>query len=142
MNFGSLDLNLGIVRAGGTVSPWPSGELVLNGGFDSIDPWLVGNMWAIAAGVATHTPGSGASDLDQAVALIVPGAVIQVQLTISGRSAGNLNVRTMTGSTNLVVFSKNRTLSGEYTADGDGFRLRATNGFNGSVDNVSAVRIG
>lgn len=135
-------MGLGIgIGLGMTLNPSEGGgvNIVVNGGFDTDTIWSKGTGWAIAAGKATSTPGTG-SNLSQDVGFIV-GRTYRITFTISGRTAGVLacypgigaapNPYSVNGTFQLTVVAVgNSTLYSQKDAS-----------FDGSIDDVSAYLV-
>ncbi|MEM6381642.1 MAG: phage tail protein [Pseudomonadota bacterium] len=82
-------------------------NLVTNPGFDTDTDWTKGDGWAIAAGVATKTPGV-TSDLEQPIT--VTGAkTYRYRVPISGRTAGAVRVKLTGNGTDIGPSSGNST---------------------------------
>jgi hypothetical protein len=116
-------------------------NLVTNGGFDLDANWTKGTGWAIAAGKATKTPGT-ASLLEQTGYAFVIGQQYEVVLTVSGRTAGALNLRVGNNTLNNLTsnISANGTQSFYVTVTNiamQSLSVSADATFDGSIDDVS-----
>ena len=128
--------------------------LVTNGSFTgSLSPWT-GTNWSYSSGKALHTAGSTAA-LQQTIANAVPGVRYDWSLTISGRTAGQIDKIGLTDAVGNIVDADwylvgGGTMNGNATYTGTvicrspgGFGIGATlfivpsNLFDGSIDNVS-----
>lgn len=112
-------------------------NLLTNPGFADASGWTLDAGWAVAAGVATHTPGTA----DQIAQANTPaaGKWCRVGITVAGRTAGSVTPRFTGGSTRA---------GGAIAADGDhadriqtvtgnnSFGFLADTGFDGSIDNA------
>jgi len=113
-------------------------ELITNGGFAADTDWTKGTGWAIAAGLATKTAGTG-SDLEQDIS-VTEAQTYTVIFTVSGRTAGTIVAKV--AGTSGTSRSTNATFTENIVA-GSGttprFELTADSSFDGSVDNVSVI---
>lgn len=115
-------------------------ERVTNGGFDADASWAKAAGWSISGGVATHAAGS-AADLSQDVFAAV-GRTYQITLTVSGRTAGGLQIYAGFPSTPAPSITTNGTFTKRMLVAGDTtLYLTAGATFDGSVDNVSVKEI-
>ena len=124
-------------------------ELVANGGFDSnLSSWTdSGASWSWSAGTALHAAGS-ISSLSQNVT-VVNGSTYQVEVTVTGRTAGSIAVAlgsvsvVDTGVSTVFTASLSRTVVAGETGSVS-LSIVPTIDFNGSIDNVSikAVTLG
>jgi hypothetical protein len=128
--------------------PWPEPvvigeELVTNGDFELGDngDWTKGNGWAIAGGVAEKTAGSSGA-IDQSISLDT-AKLYKVEFSVSGRSAGSLNLRFGSAFSN----TKSVTSNGDFsyyllpTSPANILQFSADSSFNGSIDNISVREI-
>lgn len=117
-------------------------ELLTNGDFDEDASWTKGTGWAISGGQATKTAGSG-SDLSQSITTVA-SAVYRISYLVSGMSAGTLTPK-FTGGTTVTgtAISEDGYYAEEFTAisGNNAFVLTASSTFDGSVDDVSVVRM-
>lgn len=102
--------------------------------------WTFGASWAWSAGKMLHTPGASAG-LNQSPAMSV-GQVWRVAATVSGRTAGDVNVRLFNGtSVDGAAFSSNGSFAARLTAvtgnNAVGFR-NANAAFDGAIDDAVA----
>lgn len=116
-------------------------ELVEDRGFNTGTPWSAGPGWGIAAGVATHTPGSvGAVGQAQELA---EGKTYRIAFKVSGRTAGTVTPR-LTGGTAQAgdaVSANGQAFDAIVAAAGnDGFELLASIDFDGAADDVTLYR--
>lgn len=117
-------------------------ELIVNGGFDADATWVKGTGWTIANGVATHANGVQ-SDMSQPVSP-VSGKTYRVTFTVSGMNLGFVRAKFITGGPTLNGVLRNE--DGFYAEDftlttQTTFALDGSTTFDGSIDNVSMVRI-
>lgn len=118
-------------------------EAISNGGFATDTTWTKGTGWTISGDKARKAAGSGA-DLSE-TATFTASKVFRVCFLIEGMSAGTLTPKFTGGTT---VTGTARSADGYYveemTAHSGGnttFVLTASSTFNGTVDDVSAVRV-
>jgi hypothetical protein len=118
-----------------------SSELITCGDFACADPnaaWTRGTGTTISSGVANITAGSsGGSALSQTGGIFVSGKRFKVTFTISNYSSGSIAVSNISPTTY-------RSANGTYTLDAIGAGgdfLFFSNGFVGSVDNISVIEV-
>ena len=118
-----------------------SSELITCGDFACADPnaaWTRGTGTTISSGVANITAGSsGGSALSQTGGIFVSGKRFKVTFTISNYSSGSIAVSNVSPTTY-------RSANGTYTLDAIGAGgdfLLFSNGFVGSVDNISVIEV-
>jgi hypothetical protein len=114
-------------------------NLLINGAMSETGTWTLDAGWEIAAGVATHTPGS--MDAISQPLTTIAGQYFRVSTQLSGVTAGTLTPR-LTGGTTRAGTA--RLANGIFadriqaTAGNNTFELLANSAFDGSVDNVVA----
>lgn len=117
-------------------------ELLSNGKFDTTANWTLGTGWAISGGAAVKTAGS-ASDLSQTIAPVATG-LYRIGYQVSGVSAGTVTPK-FTGGTTVTGTAQSATgfWAEEFTAltGNVTFVLSASSTFNGTIDNVSVLRM-
>jgi len=107
--------------------------------------WNCGTGWSIAAGKMTHDGSVGAHTSSQPEPAATAGKTFQVTATISGRTTGGVYVGTA-GSAVDLYFSKrsaNGTLTerGTQLAGSANIGIKTTDGFDGSVTNISIKEV-
>jgi len=125
-------------------------ELVTNGTFDSdLSGWTIGGTgsgWSWDAGKAKHTTGN-TDTLYQNIS-ITNGTTYQVEITISGRTAGSISLNI--GGVYIYDFgtatalNTNTTYKRSLNASGTGLQtltITPTSDFNGSIDNITVKAI-
>lgn len=118
-------------------------ERILNGDFAVSTGWS-GTNWAFGSGGAVHTPGSTAALSRTAV--LTASTTFRVSFEISNMTDGESITPSFSGGVSVVggVESTNDFHAQEITADSGGntqFNLVPSTGFDGTVDNVSCIRI-
>lgn len=115
-------------------------NLVVNGNFADASGWVVGANWVLGSGLAQHSAGSTDPINQDLITPITAGELFSVQLTISGMTAGSIEVALDT-STVTFTESANGTYLLTFTADGIGtdtnIVLTPTTDFDGALSNVS-----
>jgi hypothetical protein len=123
-------------------------ELITNPSFASdLSGWTAGAGWSWAAGGALHTAGNTAT-LDQGVA-VTNGSTYQLEIAISGRTAGSIAVALgavsviESGSSTAFTSTLSRTVVAGATGTVS-LAITPTTDFNGKIDSVSlkAVTLG
>ena len=115
-------------------------DLIINGAFTTdLSGWTVGAGWAWSAGAALHS--SGTATLEQSVT-ITSGSTYQVDVTISGRTAGTIAVAlgAVSAMESGANYEFSSTLSRTVVAGASGsvlLSITPTSDFNGAIDNVS-----
>ena len=116
-------------------------NLVEGGDFASATGWTLGAGWAVSGGLATHSPGSAdAIGQDQS---LTEGKTYRFAFAVSGRTAGSVTPRLVGASpqAGAAVAADGLALDEiEAAAGADGFELRASADFDGSVDDVVLFR--
>jgi len=111
--------------------------LLANGGFDTSASWTLDADWAIATGLATHTP--GAADAIAQPVTTETGKWYRLGFSTDGRTAGSLTPRFTGGST---VPASAVTADGAHrdriqaVTGNDSFGFLASSDFDGSVDDA------
>jgi hypothetical protein len=111
--------------------------MVAGGDFASGAAWTYGSDWAVAGGVATHTPGDAGS-IGQPLALVA-GKTFRILYTVSGRTAGSVRPALTGGAS---VLGTSRTANGQFTdrlaavAGNTAVEFVADSDFDGSIDDV------
>lgn len=113
-------------------------DVILTGDFASDSDWDKGTGWAIAAGIASKTPGTG-SDLGQTVDPLTAGIWCKLTHTVSGRTAGTITPKF--GTAAGVARSTNATFTEIVRANGAAFDLSGDSSFDGDEDDVILVEI-
>lgn len=130
--------------AGGTLAatfnPLQGPNLITNGDFSGgATGWTLGAGWGIAGGGAQHTPGSTATLTQTITVNTVTYTQLWVQFTISGRTAGSIQLSCNGQQSNS--FAVNQTIvtlvpltgaSGSAT-----FTFTPTTAFDGTIDDIS-----
>ena len=116
-------------------------ELITNPSFASdLSGWTAGSGWSWAAGGALHAAGNTAT-LDQGVA-VTNGSTYQLEIAISGRTAGSIAVALgavsviESGSSTAFTSTLSRTVVAGATGTVS-LAITPTTDFNGTVDSVS-----
>jgi hypothetical protein len=132
---GKID-NVKIYSLDMVANPLP---LVADGDFGAATAWTVGTGWAIAGGVATHTPGNDLplSQRD----ILETGRMYRVRYTVSGRTAGSVSIVLGDDSNYDQPGAHVRTADGTYTEDltalaGGDLIIVPSADFDGDIDNV------
>jgi len=113
---------------------------VQNGDMGSATGWTLNADWTIAAGVMTHTAGTGVA-IDSFTTPLVAGASYTYSIDVPVRTAGGFILRVSDG-TNVQALtgtiSTTGTFTGGFTASfAHNQALLVPIGFNGTVDNLS-----
>lgn len=121
-------------------------ELAYNGNFAASDGWGLGTGWAIAAGKATKSAGTGSNLSQDFEGVLVGGKTFRVKFGVSGRSAGTVKFRINAGSTPAVIdvgaassaISKNGSYDRIFLCPAvpQDIVFEADSAFNGSIDDV------
>ncbi|QDP47464.1 MAG: hypothetical protein GOVbin2371_49 [Prokaryotic dsDNA virus sp.] len=114
-------------------------DLVTGGDMDDPGAWTLDAGWAIAGGVATHTPGT-ADDISQPLS-IAAGKYYRIGLTIAGRTAGTVTPYLLGGTDRPgAARSADGTFADRIQAvtDNDELAFRTDTGFDGTLDEVVA----
>lgn len=113
-------------------------DVIVAGSFATATGWTQGTLWSIGSGVATGTAATG--DLSQTTAPLTSGASYTVVFTLASVTAGS--VRVVCGTSAGTTRSTNGTFTETIVANGAGFKIEVVSAFTGTVDNVSASRVG
>ncbi len=119
-------------------------DRVANGTFASDTKWNKDASWTIAAGVATHTPGTATNlfqtDANQQNGAIALGVTYNTSFTITGRTAGTVTIGV--GSTGTgTARSTNATHTEKLTCSGNNrIYIRPSSDFDGDIDDVIVTR--
>lgn len=111
-------------------------ELVTNGDFATDTVWDKLTGWAISGGVATHS--GGVTGVIRQTVSITAGKWYKLTVTVSGRTASQLNIQLGSGSTQRVIDA-----NGTYDvyllagASDSYLSFNAVTTFDGSIDNVT-----
>ncbi len=111
-------------------------DVIITGDFASDSDWDKGTGWAIAAGIASKTAGTG-SDLGQTVDPLTSGIWYKLTYTVSGRTAGAITPKF--GTAAGVARSTNATFTEIVKANAAAFDLSADSSFDGDIDDVIVV---
>lgn len=114
-------------------------DLISGGSMSDPGAWTLDAGWDIAAGVATHTPGT-ADAIDQALTATA-GKWYRLGLTVAGRTAGTVTPQLTGGSDRPgAAISADGEVSDRIQAvtGNDRFELLASSDFDGSIDDVVA----
>lgn len=137
---GSID-NVTVQEVGiAASSSFPTVELVKNGGFSFEGAaWSAAANWTFTGGKAVHTPGAANGLVNANGTGLIVGRSYTVTYTVSGRTAGQINVQLGSTGTGAIrttnnTFSETITCSGTTT-----FSFTVTSAFDGSLDDISLV---
>lgn len=116
-------------------------NLFANGGLDSDTIWTKGGAnLSISGGVATKTTGGGVHTLTQLLSTIQKGETYTLTYTVTAYTAGSVQVRwegAAAGTLRGALGTYQETLLATSHGSASGIGLSMTNGFAGSVDNLS-----
>ena len=129
----NADVNANVSLADNTGS-----DLATNGTFDSDTGWTKGTGWTIDSGVAS-SDGSQGGDSDLSQTILTNAKTYLVTYTISNYSAGTLTA--VAGSTIGNARNDNGTYTEVITANDTDFKLRASEDFVGSVDDMKVQEV-
>ncbi len=120
------------------IAPLGAAEVVVNGGFDTDTDWAKGGgTWVIAAGVATHIPGSVAELINSATTTATKSYLTSFGIT--GRTAGGVFIRL--GTQLGTLHQTDGTFVEVVTANATNLSFSPGSPFDGAVDNVSVVEV-
>jgi len=114
-------------------------DLIHGGGMNDAGDWDLDAGWAVAGGLATHTPGT-ADAISQSLAAVA-GKFYRLGFTVSGRTAGTVTPRLTGGSDRPGTgVSADGIHADEIQAvtGNDTFEFLASSDFDGSLDLVAA----
>jgi hypothetical protein len=120
-------------------------ELVTNGGFGADSNWTKGTNTVISSGVATATSQSSGLILEQSGYSFVVGKTYEIAITISGYSAGGVNLRVGNNTlNNITVPSANGSYTYKYAVTNvatQTFSLFCGSTTTLSIDNISVKEL-
>lgn len=112
-------------------------NLLTNSGFTDATDWVLDAGWAVASGVATHTPGT-ADEIAQANTPDA-GKWYRVGITVAGRSAGSVTPRFTGGSDragSAIAADGDHADRIQTVTGNDSFGFLADSDFDGSIDDA------
>jgi hypothetical protein len=122
-------------------APTYGADVVLNGDFASDTIWVKDASWTIAAGLATHTPGS-TTPIYQIIGSLVLGITYYLQYEVVGATSGGITpslgdgAGASQGSQATTNGAHSDMLLNGDTLDPDQITFTPTSDFDGSIDNV------
>ena len=130
-------------------NPGFGAELVVNGGFDDDSEWTssndTGGAWAISGGKATVDCSSNSIFKNDDNYTTVAGAIYKCTFDVIERSSGQVRIEAggndAAGAWRDAVGTYTEYLVGIAAAGNINFEASNSQGFNGSIDNVSVVRL-
>lgn len=128
--------------AGGTLAvtfnPLQGPNLITNGDFSGgATGWTLGAGWGIAGGGAQHTPGSTATLTQTITVDIITKTQLWVQITISGRTAGSVQMECNGQQSNSFAVNQTIVTMIPLVAGANVFTFTPTSAFDGTIDDVS-----
>jgi hypothetical protein len=116
-------------------------DYVINGTFTADSYWTKGTGWTIASGKASKASGTASTLSQDMTNLLVAGRQYEVVYTVSGRTAGNIQV--LCGLSGLgTARSTNATFTETITCAGTlNLYFSADSSFDGDIDTVSVKEV-
>ena len=145
------DAEAGVIHD--ATNPGFGSELVVNGGFDDSGEWTSRNdevdngngPWVISGGKATIDCSSNSILKNNDNYTIVAGATYKCTFDVTERNSGTVRIRMGTGSgagtARNAVGTYTEYIVGVAQANNINFEASFSSGFDGSIDNVSVVRL-